>query len=203
MMQSKRHYIASALSLLALAACGTTKRFVDQPRLTIDEPGRNPRQAAMDLFGASTPYTIKLCEADPSSKECKKGNEGLTATGVGGFILPLTLHINAMVVSKQGQSADGWTIDASFQSKADGISPLCRTAHGRIRSRDNDTMSVEFRNFYCNWVLVGNVVVNADLSIENISVQDKVFAGFYKVVFHGTGNAAGSGYYKAVISPGV
>jgi hypothetical protein len=25
--------------------------------------------------------------------------------------------------------------------------------------------------------------------------------GFYKITFHGTGNAAGSGYYKAVIVP--
>jgi hypothetical protein len=200
---SKRHYIASGLSLLVLAACGTTKRFVNQPRLTIDEPERNARQAAADLFGVSTPYTVKLCEADPTSKECKQGNEGLTATGVGGLILPLVLHVTGMVISKQSDSADGWTIDASVQSKADGISPLCRTAHGQILSRDNDTMSVSLRSFYCNWALVGNVVVNADLSIDNIQLKDRVFTGFYKVVFHGTGNAAGSGYYKAVVLPGV
>jgi hypothetical protein len=153
--------------------------------------------------GVSTPYTVKLCEADPSSKECKPGNEGLTATGVGGLILPLVLHVTGLVVSKQSDSADGWTIDASVQSKADGIPPLCRTAHGQILSRDNDTMSVAVRNFYCNWALVGNVVVNADLSIDNIKLKDRVFTGFYKVVFHGTGNAAGSGYYKAVVLPGM
>jgi hypothetical protein len=199
---SKRHYISSGLSALVLAACGTTKRFVDQPRLTIDESERNARQAAAELFGGPTPFTVKLCEADPSSKECKKGNDGITATGVGGLVLPLTLHVNAMVVTKQSQSAEGWTIDASFQSKADGISPLCKSAHGQILSRDNQTMSLEFRDFYCNWVVVGNVIVNTDLSIDNISLKQKVFTGFYKVVFHGTGNASGSGYYKAVVVAG-
>jgi hypothetical protein len=186
-----------------LAACGTTQRFVDQPRLTIDERERDARQAAADLFDSSTPYTVKLCEADPSSKECKKGNEGITATGVGGLFLPLALHVTGIIVSKQSQSADGWAIDASFQSKVDAISPLCQTAHGQIVSRDNNTLSVQLRNFYCNWLVIGNVVVNADLSIDNVNLKDRVFTGFYKVTFHGTGNAAGSGYYKAVIVPRV
>jgi len=171
--------------------------------MTIDEPGKDARQAAADLFDSSAPYTVRLCEADPSSKECKKGDEGIIATGVGGLFLPLTLHVTGMTVSKQSQSADGWAIDASFQSKVDAISPLCRTAHGQILSRANNTLSVQLGGFYCNWVVIGNVIVNADLSVDNINLKDKVFTGFYKVTFHGTGNAAGSGYYKAVILPRV
>jgi len=203
MLPSTRKFIGSVPLLLALAACGTTRRFVDQPPLTIDEPEKDARQAAADIFGSSTPYGVALCEADSSSKECKEGNDGIIATGVGGLFLPLTLHVTGMMVSNQNQSADGWAFDASFQSKVDAISPLCRTAHGRIVSRDNKTLSVHLGNFYCNWVVIGNVVVNADLSIDTINLKDKVFTGFYKVTFHGTGNAAGSGYYKAVISPGV
>jgi hypothetical protein len=167
--------------------------------MTIDEPEKDVRQAAADLFDSSAPYTVRLCEADPSSRECKQGNPGITATGVGGLLLPLTLHVTGMVVSKQSPSLDGWAIDAAFQSKVDAIPPLCRTAHGQIVSRVNNTLSVQLRNFYCNWVVIGNVIVNADLSIDSINVKDKVFTGFYKVTFHGTGNAAGSGYYKAVI----
>ena len=60
---------------------------------------------------------------------------------------------------------------------------------------------MQLRNFYCNWMLIGNVIVNADLSIDTINVKDKVVTGFYKLTFHGTGNAAGSGYYKAVLAP--
>jgi len=189
------------LSLIALTACGTTRRFVEQPPLTIDEPQEETRQAIAELYGQAMPYTIKLCEADPSSKECMRGSEGITATGVGGLLLPLTLHVTGITVSGQSQSGDGWSIDASFQSKVDAIAPLCQTAHGQILSRDNATVSVQLRNFYCNWLVVGNVLVNADLSIDHIDLKGKVFTGFYRVSFHGTGNAAGSGYYRAAIVP--
>jgi hypothetical protein len=123
-MPGTRNYIAFGLSLLALEACGTTQRFVDRPRLTIDESELDARRAAAALFDSSAPYTIRLCEADPASKECKRKDEGITASGVGGLFIPLTLHITAMIVSKQVQAADGWAVDASFQSKADGIGPL-------------------------------------------------------------------------------
>ena len=192
---------AVVLSLIALTACGTTRRFVEQPQLTIDQPQKETHQAVAELYGQAMPYTIKLCEADPSSKECKQGSEGITATGVGGLLLPLTLHVTGITVRRQSQSVDGWAIDASFQSKVDAISPLCQTAHGQILSRDNATVSVQLRNFYCNWLVVGNVVVNADFSIDHIDLKDKAFTGFYRMTFHGTGNAAGSGYYKAAILP--
>ena len=45
------------------------------------------------------------------------------------------------------------------------------------------------------------LLVNADFSIDRIDPHTKVFTGFYKITFHGTGNAAGSGYYRAVILP--
>src|SRR5579863_2460726 len=135
-MSSKRNYISIGLALLALAACGTTRRFVDQPQLTVEGSELDARRVAADLFDSSAPYTIELCEADAASKAGKQGDKGITASGVGGLFIPLTLHITAMVVSKQVQAADGWAVDASFQSKADGIAPLCQTAHGRIVSRD-------------------------------------------------------------------
>jgi hypothetical protein len=201
MLQNARASILLTLTLSVLAACGTTRHFVEQPPLTVDDPRQSARQAAANLFDLAPPYTVTLCEADPASKECKEGNAGITATGVGGLLLPLRLHVTALSVSKQSQAGDSWAIDASVRSKVDAISPLCQTAHGQIVSRENNTISVQLEHFYCNWVVVGNVLVNADLSIDNISLKDKVFTGFYKVTFHGTGNAAGSGYYRAVIVP--
>jgi hypothetical protein len=109
--------------------------------------------------------------------------------------------MSGMTVSQQIPSDTGWAIDASVQSKVDAIPPLCKTAHGQILLRDNDTITVRLRNFYCNWVVIGNVLVNADFSIDRIDPHTKAFTGFYKITFHGTGNATGSGYYRAVISP--
>ena len=196
-----RNYLASVIIMATLTACGTTTRFVDQPQLTIDGAGRDVHQATADLFDASTPYTIRLCEADPVSKRCNKGSSGIRAHGVGGLLLPLALYISGMTVSKQTPSDEGWAIDTSFHSKVDTIAPLCRTAHGQILLRSNNTVSVKINSFYCNWALVGNVLVTADLSLDQVNIQEKAFTGFYKVSFHGTGNAAGSGYYRAEIVP--
>lgn len=200
-MLTQHRFILTALSLLALSGCGTTRRFVDQPKVTVDGSEKTAHQAAAALFGGLTPYAVDLCEADPASKQCKKGSDGVRAHGVGGLLLPLALNVSGMTVSKQSPTEEGgWMIDASVKSRVDAIPPVCRTAHGQILLRDNDTVSMQLRNFYCNWVVVGNVLVNADFSIDHIDSQAKAFTGFYKITFHGTGNAAGSGYYRAVIA---
>jgi len=200
-MRNIRDYAGLALSAGLLAGCGTTSRFVDQPRLTVDEPRKDLHETLGELFNVALPYSVKLCEADPASKECKADDKGISARGVGGLFLPLTLHVTGMDVKRQNETPDGLAFDASLDAKVDAISPMCGTVGGRIVSRDNNTASVQLRNFYCNWALVGNVIVNADLSIDSIKVREKVVTGFYKLTFHGTGNASGSGYYKAVITP--
>ena len=193
--------ILTSLLLLALSGCGTTRRFVDEPKLTVDGSDETAHQAAAELFDGPAPYVVNLCEADPVSKECKQGSDSIRANGVGGLFFPLALHMTGMTVSKQDPSDTGWAIETSVQSKVDAIPPLCRAAHGQILLRQNDTITVQLRNFYCNWVVVGNVLVNADFSIDHIDSRHKAFYGFYKITFHGTGNAAGSGYYRAVIAP--
>lgn len=193
-------YGSLAVLLPALAACGTTEHFVERPSLTVDGSQAETPQAVAQLFGADTPYTVKLCEADPASKDCKKDSDSISATGVGGLLFPLFLHVHGLQVSQTRPSADGLAIEVSFDSTADGIPPICATADGKIISRDN-TALIQASNFYCNWLAVGNVLVNADLSIDRIDLKNKAFTGYYKLAFHGTGNVSGSGYYKAVITP--
>ncbi|WP_322082803.1 hypothetical protein, partial [Burkholderia sp. BCC1972] len=123
--------------------------------------------------------------------------------GVGGLFIPLVLHVHGMRVSQERPSADGFAIKVSFDSNADGIPAICATADGKIILRNNNTALIQASNFYCNWMVVGNVLVNADLSIDRIDLKDKSFTGYYKLVFHGTGNVSGSGYYKAVITPAI
>ncbi len=75
--------------------------------------------------------------------------------------------------------------------------PLCGTIDGTIASRPNGTASLELSNFYCNWAVIGNVISNVKLSIDDINVSDRSFTGYYRIAFYGTGNATGSGYFKA------
>ena len=189
-------------STIALSACGTTSRFVAQPRLTVDESKTDANHAIGALFGSlMPPYSVALCEAERATKQCKKDAPGIGAQGVGGLLLPLRLRVTGMDVRAQRPEPDGIAFEASLDAKVDAISPLCGAIGGRIVARANDTAFVELKNFYCNWALIGNVIVNADLSIDAISVKDRVVTGFYKLTFHGTGNAVGSGYYRAMIAP--
>jgi hypothetical protein len=189
------------LALATLTACGTTRHFVDQPPLTIDQSQKDAHQAIDELFQLTPPYSVTLCEADTSSRQCQKNSPGITAKGLGGLFLPLTLHVKGMNIQKQSPAPDGLAFEASLDAKVDAVSPLCGTVGGKVVVRDNNTASLQLRHFYCNWVVVGNVIVNADFSIDSINLENKVVTGFYKVTFHGTGNAAGSGYYRAVITP--
>jgi hypothetical protein len=200
-MPTIRPHISALLALLTLSACGTTRHFVDQPPLIIDQPNKDAHQAIAELFQLTPPYSVTLCEADATSKQCQKDSPGITAKGVGGLFLPLTLHVKGMNIRKTTPATDGLAFDASLDAKVDAVSPLCGTVGGKVIVRDNNTASVQLRHFYCNWVVVGNVIVNADFSIDNINLEEKAVTGFYKVTFHGTGNAAGSGYYRAVITP--
>jgi hypothetical protein len=193
-------FFCAALVPLILTACGTTSRFVAKPSLVTDTPEKNGREAAAALFDATTPYVVSLCEANQTSKACTATNEGISASGVGGLFLPLRLRVTGMTISKQARSDDGWSFDASVDSKVDSLAPHCRVAHGQIVSR-NDSLSVQLESFYCNWLVVGSVLVNAELSIDGINSKERTFTGFYKITFHGTGNAAGSGYYKAAVVP--
>jgi hypothetical protein len=194
-------FAPATVLLASLAACGTTEHFIDRPRLTIDGTLGETRQVVAQLFRADTPYSVKLCEADQESNECKKDSNSISATGVGGLFLPLALHVSGLHVSQRRVSSDGLALDVAFESTANGIPPLCVTAQAAVIARDNSTASIEIDSFYCNWMLVGNVVAYAELSIDRINLKDKTFTGYYKLAFHGTGNVAGSGYYRAVIAP--
>jgi hypothetical protein len=193
-------YLSLAIVLPALAGCGTTSHFVEQPQLTIYGGQGDARQAVAQLFSSDAPYTVKLCEADPSSKQCEKDSESISATGVGGLFFPIVLNVHGARITKEHPSADGLAMTMAFESTADGIPPICASADGKVILRDNDTALLQASNFYCNWMAIGNVLVNAELSIDSADLRNKTFTGYYKLVFHGTGNVSGSGYYKATIA---
>lgn len=98
---------AVSLAAVSLAACGTTRNFVDHPALTIVPPSASPRGAVEAIFSGNTPLYISLCNARRSSKECLPGDSGITARGVGGLFLPLRLHVRGIRVSAVHGISDG------------------------------------------------------------------------------------------------
>jgi hypothetical protein len=190
-----------SLGALALAACGTTRRYVDHPALTVVPPSENPRAAVEAIFSGDTPLYLSLCNASRSTKECLPGDSGITARGVGGLFLPLKLRVRGVRVSAVRQTAGATSFEGAVDSKVDAIAPLCGSSRVKAVYGDDGSLALRFGKFYCNWAVVGNVIVSADFSIDSVSVQDRTLTGFYRITFHGTGNAAGSGYFRASIEP--
>lgn len=196
------HVIRTApitLAALALTACGTTRNFVAHPALSVAPPSARPRDAVAAILSGKTPLYVSLCNASRSSNECLPGDSGISARGVGGLFLPLSLHVRGIHVSGVHTSADGTAFDSAVDSKVDAIAPLCASSHAQAVYNDDGSLSLRLGKFYCNWALVGNVIVSAEFSIASISVDDKTFTGFYRITFYGTGNAAGSGYFRASV----
>jgi len=75
---NRHRLLLTILVILTLSACGTTHRFVEQPQ-TVAGTDLTPRQATQELFDGVAPYSVSLCEADPISKHCKKGSDGVRA----------------------------------------------------------------------------------------------------------------------------
>lgn len=200
---SRRVLGAAAVSLaaLALAACGTTRQYVDHPALTVVPPSANPRGAVEAIFSGSTPLYLSLCNASKSTRECLPGDSGITARGVGGLLLPLKLRVRGIRASAVRQTTEGISFEGAFDSRVDAIAPLCGSSRIQAVYGNDGSLSLRVGKFYCNWALVGNVIVSADFSIDSVSVKDRALTGFYRITFHGTGNAAGSGYFKASIEP--
>lgn len=194
---------AALLVALSVTGCGTTRHYVDHPALTVVPPSATARGAVAAIFSGSTPLYLSLCNASRSTRECLPGDSGLTARGVGGLFLPLKLHVRGIRVSAVQQTADGTTFRGAIDSKVDAIAPLCGASQVQALYGADGSLSLRFGKFYCNWALVGNVIVNADFAVDSISVGDRTLTGYYRITFHGTGNAAGSGYFRAAIAPAV
>lgn len=188
------------LGLGALASCGGTARYIDSPVVRLQDGVSTPTEAISALFLQPTgPYTIVLCDADPATDTCIESSTGLSATGLGGFFLPLIMDLSAIEVNQSEFDEEAIHLKTRLVSTVNKIAPRCGDVDGRINIRAGNIVNVELINFYCNWMGIGNVVTNIKLSIDGIHLKEQSFTGFYSLSLHGTGNANGSGYYKALV----
>ena len=183
---------------LGLLGCGGTGRFVDQPPLSVSEATVGKQQAVAQLFNSASPYKMKFCAADRTSKACKS-DKGLSAFGIGGPIFPLSMNVGELDIKTIKPAASGFAFSSRVGATVDAIPPLCGPVDGTVTTGTNDTASAQLSNFYCNWAVIGNVLASMKLSIDDIDLADKTFTGYYRITFYGTGNASGSGYFKGAI----
>ncbi len=160
-----------------------------------------PTQAVQQIFGETDlPYRISFCEADPATKTCPDEDSNPSATGIGGIFLPLVMELRAIEIVELLRDNDNITFKARLDSPVNQIPPACGTVEGVVDSPSPESASIKISNFYCNWAAIGNVVTNMTFSIDSIDLNISIFTGYYKLSFYGTGNASGSGYFRAVVA---
>ncbi|MEM0895358.1 MAG: hypothetical protein AAGJ79_00630 [Verrucomicrobiota bacterium] len=188
-----------AVGVMIFTSNCATKNYVAEPKLSV-AGSKSAREAVDILFGQTPPpFTIQLCEADPSIRRCSPGKGGISAAGLGGIALPLVLDVTGIEVLEVQKDARGYSFTSRVDSKVNKIPPVCGKVKGRIIVSDSGTAVIKLSNFYCNWAVIGNVVTNLKLSLDSIDPKSRTFTGYYSLKFNGTGNAAGSGYYRAVV----
>ena len=97
----------------------------------------------------------------------------------------------------QQNNGNAISFSAKLDTPVNKIQPFCGTVDGKIETRAPQNATLQMSNFYCNWAVIGNVITNATFSIDSVDPVSRSFTGYYKISFYGTGNANGSGYYRA------
>ncbi len=190
-------HVAGVLLLLVLSSSCAT-RYVEQPTpSTAEDAVAELAPALASLLGSPDTSVFIFCEAEPDTGECEDVDDGLSALGVGGYALPLLMDLSEMSVQGVTRTEEGWTLKSRFRTRVNGIPPICGRAKGTLRVNDAGTANIEYDRFYCNWVLIGNVLTKVELSIDSVDLEARTFRGYYAVTFNGTGNAGGSGYFRA------
>ncbi len=181
------------LAAVFLSACGSTARFVEEPDLQIQGDSVSAFDAVEELFGRrSTPYEIAFCEADPVTGECIDASAAPSATGLGGFFLPLELELKSVTVEQSSATGTLIALSTRLNAPVNNRQSSCGEVLARIEASPT-AATLRIPSNYCNWLVIGNVLQTATLSIDSINLENGTFTGFYKIAFYGTGNARGSG----------
>ena len=117
--QLARTFVCLAIPL-GLSGCGVTGRFVNQPPLSLSDATVGKQQAVTQLFDDAQPYKIKFCAADQASKNCKS-DSGLSAFGLGGPALPLSMNVDDLAIKSIKPAADGFAFSSQVDATVDAI----------------------------------------------------------------------------------
>ncbi|MEM7626243.1 MAG: hypothetical protein AAF333_11660 [Planctomycetota bacterium] len=193
--------LALIFSLL-VTGCGSTAYFREDQRMTAASSGLTPADALDALFTASPePLVIELTKTREREDQAKTEQGGLTGLGIGGLFLPLVLEVNALELTEVRPIDRGYAFKAKVKSTVNLIPPIDGKVAGRAVVRDDGTAVLSLDPFYSNWVGIGNVLFWMKYSVEVVDLDALTFSGSYLFRFHGTGNATGSGFYRASLGP--
>lgn len=206
----------AGLPLVAMLLSGCASNFSGKPELQSaatrptslpDEPApsRLQLEAALDTLFTGSSSFYSFCEASPAERQCVNPDDGLSGVGLGGLFLPLVFEVNSLEIAKAQRDGEAWRLASEFTASVNTVPPICSATDGLATIRGEGTVSIDFEAFYCNWLVIGNVVTKIDLFLDSIDPKGDSFSGAYAVQFNGTGNVFGTGYFigrRKVQQPG-
>ena len=178
---------------------GCEGNYIESPPLPLTEAAKNSVENDLDSFlSQAEGKRFEFCRAEPGSTTCKtKRKGGLAGGGLGGLYIPLYLEVKGFKVLKVEKADETQRLKVKFDTRVDGIPPFCLRSTADATINSAGSANVIFDPFYCNWLVIGNVISRFKFSINDIDPQSNRFSGYYSVIFNGTGNAGGSGYFLA------
>ncbi|MEM8797051.1 MAG: hypothetical protein AAGE61_15925 [Pseudomonadota bacterium] len=207
MLRVKKGAAFAILALIATGFTGTSgfanpaasslREVEDTSRVQKAALPSKKAKALKQLFDEDvSPKGFRFCGVDQKTGECK-GKSGMRGAGLGGTLLPLVLEIKSVKILERSRQDGKLSLKSKFKASVNGIPPACARTTGTITLSASEPAELNYKNFYCNWLGIGNVLTKVKLTIEDVDLEGRRFSGKYNVRFNGTGNVFGTGRFIA------
>jgi hypothetical protein len=149
-----------------------------------------------ELIKQNAELPVLMCSSDPKTRQCKSTK---VCHFVLGGVLPGNGCSNSLIFSGV-ELGDAGADPTMMIMKADmpltfiGTPLKCRTAEAVLTLSASQTISLELKPHFCNWMVVGNMSAHLLFSVESIDFERGEVGGYWAHSVSGTGNGAGSGY---------
>lgn len=206
----RRGFITIMVVAAALSGCATSYEPIEQLAICDDgactqdlsgEDNGELRRQIFEFFGYSSDavgepaHELQFREADLEARRCRDDETGIRIIAVPLYLIPGFLNLKR--IQLHDYQADGDALSATLTpvSTFTGIPPLCQDAALSISVSKGGQTTFETSWIYCNWLAVGNVIVQTQFSFDFFDFSRGVAGGAYEMRLNGTAKGAGSGFF--------
>ena len=133
---------------------------------------------------------LTICDALPGRQECE--DEGINFFVQGGPIPGLAaIESGDLADIKFDRGKGEITSTIRYDANFIGVPTTCGRSDVTVSVRSVDDIEIASNDFYCNWLVVGNVVWNGRFAVDLIDFDKALMGGTYSV--GGAGLLAGGG----------
>ena len=147
-------------------------------------------EALYQLWKRNENTKLTICDALPGGRKCEK--KGINFYVQGGPIPGLgAIHSGDLTDISLDQSRGEITSKIKYEANFIGIPTACGKSEVTVSVRSVRDVRIASNDFYCNWLVVGNVLWNGRFAVDLIDFDKALMGGTYSV--GGAGFVAGGG----------